>query len=353
MPVGAGRWTATRRCDPERGESAADYSPARWTELLRTATGMPGLRPEILATGAFTMAADVATTRPVRAGLPRRRRRAPDDADGRDRHEHRDPRRPRARLAARVGGPRPRRRRAAGQLRGRARARSAGRSPPARCAMRGSRTTGCRPTSAAPTAPPSSPTTGPRPRRDISARHGPASGPRTCGCAGDGRRAQHPRPVRGPADGARRPARRRVAPGRDPLARSADRGAPRRPGSARPARHADGRLPARRRTPRCSCAPTASSRGGTTGPCADPARRAALGRRVDRAAGTRHVSRGRRLTGRDRSTGAARGGSACPSSRAGSRRGSRRCGGRARAARRPRRWSTRGRRAPAPRPRDR
>jgi 2-polyprenyl-6-methoxyphenol hydroxylase-like FAD-dependent oxidoreductase len=66
VPVGAGRWTATRRCDPERGESAADYSPARWTELLSTATGIPGLRPEFLATGAFTMAADVATT--VRCG---------------------------------------------------------------------------------------------------------------------------------------------------------------------------------------------------------------------------------------------------------------------------------------------
>jgi putative polyketide hydroxylase len=66
VPVGAGRWTATRRCDPERGDSAADYPPARWTELLRTATGIPGLRPELLATGAFTMAADVATT--VRCG---------------------------------------------------------------------------------------------------------------------------------------------------------------------------------------------------------------------------------------------------------------------------------------------
>jgi 2-polyprenyl-6-methoxyphenol hydroxylase-like FAD-dependent oxidoreductase len=66
LPVGAGRWTATRRWDPERGESAADYPPARWTELLRTATGIPGLRPEILATGSFTMAADVAAA--VRSG---------------------------------------------------------------------------------------------------------------------------------------------------------------------------------------------------------------------------------------------------------------------------------------------
>jgi putative polyketide hydroxylase len=62
VPVGAGRWTATRRWDPERGESAADYTHARWTELLRTAAGIPQLRPEILATGAFTMAADVAST---------------------------------------------------------------------------------------------------------------------------------------------------------------------------------------------------------------------------------------------------------------------------------------------------
>jgi 2-polyprenyl-6-methoxyphenol hydroxylase-like FAD-dependent oxidoreductase len=66
VPVGAGRWTATRRWDPERGESAADFTPDRWTELLRTATGVPGLRPELLAAGAFTMAADVATA--VRSG---------------------------------------------------------------------------------------------------------------------------------------------------------------------------------------------------------------------------------------------------------------------------------------------
>ncbi|QYN32328.1 FAD-dependent oxidoreductase [Pseudonocardia sp. DSM 110487] len=62
VPVGAGRWTATRRRGQGLGESAADYTPARWTELLRTATGIPELRPEILATDAFTMAADVAAT---------------------------------------------------------------------------------------------------------------------------------------------------------------------------------------------------------------------------------------------------------------------------------------------------
>jgi len=62
VPVGAGRWTATRRLDTERGESAAGYTRARWTDLLRTATGIPQLQPEILATGAFTMAADVAAT---------------------------------------------------------------------------------------------------------------------------------------------------------------------------------------------------------------------------------------------------------------------------------------------------
>lgn len=66
VPVGAGRWTATRRWDPERGERAADFTPARWTALLRVATGIPGLRPELLASGAFTMAADVATA--VRSG---------------------------------------------------------------------------------------------------------------------------------------------------------------------------------------------------------------------------------------------------------------------------------------------
>jgi len=66
LPVGGGRWTATRQWYPERGETAADYTPARWTALLQTATGIPGLRPEFLATGAFTMAADVAAA--VRSG---------------------------------------------------------------------------------------------------------------------------------------------------------------------------------------------------------------------------------------------------------------------------------------------
>jgi putative polyketide hydroxylase len=60
LPVGAGRWTATRRWFPERGESAADYTQTRWIDLLRIATGLPDLRPEFLAAGAFTMAADVA-----------------------------------------------------------------------------------------------------------------------------------------------------------------------------------------------------------------------------------------------------------------------------------------------------
>jgi 2-polyprenyl-6-methoxyphenol hydroxylase-like FAD-dependent oxidoreductase len=65
LPVGAGRWGFAHQWFPERGETP-DYSAARWTALLRTATGLPGLEPEILSVLAFTMAADVATS--YRAG---------------------------------------------------------------------------------------------------------------------------------------------------------------------------------------------------------------------------------------------------------------------------------------------
>ena len=55
-----------------------------------------------------------------RPGLPRRRRRPPDDAARGDRHEHRHRRRAQPRLEARLGGARLGRRGAARQLRGRA-----------------------------------------------------------------------------------------------------------------------------------------------------------------------------------------------------------------------------------------
>jgi putative polyketide hydroxylase len=65
LPVGGGRWAFAHEWHPERGETP-DYSAARWTALLRTATGLPELEPEILSVLPFTMAAEVATS--YRAG---------------------------------------------------------------------------------------------------------------------------------------------------------------------------------------------------------------------------------------------------------------------------------------------
>jgi putative polyketide hydroxylase len=60
VPSGAGdRWLYGRRWRPDR-ERLEDYTEARLTGLLRAATGVPGLRPRILAMGAFSFAAQVA-----------------------------------------------------------------------------------------------------------------------------------------------------------------------------------------------------------------------------------------------------------------------------------------------------
>lgn len=66
LPVGGGRWAYVHGYDPALGESPGDYTPARWRALLRAATGMPDLEPELLGALPFTMAADVAAT--FRAG---------------------------------------------------------------------------------------------------------------------------------------------------------------------------------------------------------------------------------------------------------------------------------------------
>jgi putative polyketide hydroxylase len=66
QPVGRGRWTFARRWRPELGERPQDFTPERWTALLRTATGLPDLRPEFLDAQPFTMAAEVAAA--FRAG---------------------------------------------------------------------------------------------------------------------------------------------------------------------------------------------------------------------------------------------------------------------------------------------
>lgn len=61
LPVGRDRWAYAVQWYPDRGQSPADFTAARWTELLRTATGVPALRPEILDARPFTMAAELAT----------------------------------------------------------------------------------------------------------------------------------------------------------------------------------------------------------------------------------------------------------------------------------------------------
>lgn len=60
LPVGGGRWCYARQWWPDHGEQPADHTPARWTELIRTATGIPDLEPELLNEQNFTMAAAVA-----------------------------------------------------------------------------------------------------------------------------------------------------------------------------------------------------------------------------------------------------------------------------------------------------
>jgi putative polyketide hydroxylase len=62
LPMGAGRWGFVR----ERGADEVASSPERWASLLRTATGNPDLRPEILGSARYTVAADVASA--YRAG---------------------------------------------------------------------------------------------------------------------------------------------------------------------------------------------------------------------------------------------------------------------------------------------
>jgi putative polyketide hydroxylase len=60
------RWIYGREWHPERGESIADWTPQRCTELLRAGTGLPDLQPEILAVMPFVMGGHVATA--FRAG---------------------------------------------------------------------------------------------------------------------------------------------------------------------------------------------------------------------------------------------------------------------------------------------
>jgi 2-polyprenyl-6-methoxyphenol hydroxylase-like FAD-dependent oxidoreductase len=58
LPMGAGRWTFARARQPDDGP----HTPEQWRALLRTATGMADLEPEILGARPFVMSADVATS---------------------------------------------------------------------------------------------------------------------------------------------------------------------------------------------------------------------------------------------------------------------------------------------------
>lgn len=61
LPTSTGdRWVYGREWHPERGEQVSDYPPERCAELIRAATGLPALEPEILAVQTFEFAAQVA-----------------------------------------------------------------------------------------------------------------------------------------------------------------------------------------------------------------------------------------------------------------------------------------------------
>ncbi len=62
LPVGGGRWAFAHQWYAERGESPGDYTAERWTELLRIATGLPQLRPQLLGARPFSMTAETAST---------------------------------------------------------------------------------------------------------------------------------------------------------------------------------------------------------------------------------------------------------------------------------------------------
>ena len=55
------RWIYGREWHPQRGESIADWTPQRCTELLRAGTGLPDLQPQVLTVMPFVMGGHVAT----------------------------------------------------------------------------------------------------------------------------------------------------------------------------------------------------------------------------------------------------------------------------------------------------
>ena len=195
VPSGTpGRWVYDREWSSERdaqGATVEDHQAA-----IRVAAGMPDLDPEIVGRLPLDLRGRRRRADARRTGLPRRRRRPPDDPARGDRHEHRHRRRAQPRLEARLGGAWLGRRGAARQLRGRA--------APDRAAQRPELARGLRRQQAR--------RPGPR------LRHGlPGAGRRRLGRPGDGppgRRGRSARSAR--LGGARRAARLHARPVRRP-----------------------------------------------------------------------------------------------------------------------------------------
>jgi 2-polyprenyl-6-methoxyphenol hydroxylase-like FAD-dependent oxidoreductase len=66
LPAGAGRWIYSCPWPAGSREHPASRPPEEWGQLIRTATGLPDLQPELLAVTPFTMVAEVASA--VRSG---------------------------------------------------------------------------------------------------------------------------------------------------------------------------------------------------------------------------------------------------------------------------------------------
>ena len=210
------RWIYDMEWHPETGERIEDWTPERITARLRGAAGLPDLQPEIVGVFPWDFGAGVAPELSPRSGAAGRRRRPPDHAAGRHRHEHRDRRRAQPGLETRLGDQGLGGRAPARLLRGRTRTgrprqrrRVAGHhdQPPGRPDATGWPTTSGSPTTRAPSS---------------GAPRWPASAPRTPGSSRAAKRRLHDRPLRRPvhldhrrgrlglAGGGRRAGRRRA-----------------------------------------------------------------------------------------------------------------------------------------------
>ena len=158
LPAGRGdRWIYGVRWEPG-ARQLEEFTEEHFARLIRLAAGVADLQPEILRIGGFSFAAQLAERFRSEQHVPRGRRRAPRVAARRHGDEHRDPRRLRPRLEARLGAARLGTARAARFLR--ARAASGGRAQPRALGRSQRLGPGCRPGAAR------------RPRRPHRARVG-------------------------------------------------------------------------------------------------------------------------------------------------------------------------------------